>query len=866
MTERQRPLFSSAEDLEYQAQAAMQELSAVFDSLDPRSQAGAAVAVAIERFASLLRGARSLISRYRGVLNAAPDAIQLIDRMGNIVDVNHTACTMYGRRFEEMIGLNVTDLNPATTVEDVRQAWARLTVGQTDSVETTNQRSNGQVFPVEVRTNAFQEGNQKLLVALVRDTSERHAQEAERRRTQLSEHQARVDLQALIEAVDKGLIVAQPRGGLRSVNPAALRLLRGGGLPLRQFSSSVRRQWDLFDSNGKVLAWSALFNPKRWPKDARSVVVGLRHHSTSRLIWLSLTVVPQHHDDGALRQVIALFSDVTELKRAAESFEEVQRLGHIGTFEINFAAGESIWSEETHRLFESDARTAQQKFWAGHDLVHPDDLALVAAHLQRARLGESVRVDFRLKLSSGSTRWLSMHARPAVGHALEHQNVQGSLQDITDRQREQERWRLLAVRDPLTGLLNRTAFIDLANASARAGAPFAILYLDLDHFKVVNDLLGSEAGDRILMLAAKRFESGLLAAQAVARWSGDEFLALLGSAQSDIDALEGLATRLGAIFEDSFVVDGEAFRLSPSIGIAVYPEHGANAQALIRRAESAMLEAKRRGRNTFHFYHGGLGHEHDQRTLIEMHMRRALENNELDLVYLPKLDVQTQRLVGVEALLRWNCKALGLVPTDKFIPFAEATGDIVPIGAWVVRRALADLREWRLHGLDIETMAINVSHRQLISPGFTRMVRDALNENGITADSLEFEFTERVMIEDSPETLNTLGDLRRLGASLSIDDFGEGYSALGYLRTLPVQGLKISHNLMKAVPHAAVDTHLCEAIIALARRLDLSVTIEGVERHDQLAFVKAHGAHYAQGFLFSYPLSSIDLLARYGPS
>jgi EAL domain-containing protein (putative c-di-GMP-specific phosphodiesterase class I) len=246
-------------------------------------------------------------------------------------------------------------------------------------------------------------------------------------------------------------------------------------------------------------------------------------------------------------------------------------------------------------------------------------------------------------------------------------------------------------------------------------------------------------------------------------------------------------------------------------------------------------------------------------------LRRALDLGELRLVYQPKLDLATHRLVGVEALLRWHNKSLGNVAPDRFVPYAESTGDIVRIGEWVLKRALADLRLWRLSGLDLECVSVNVSYRQLINEGFERVVEEALRENALEPDSLELEFTERVLIDDAPETMNTLAHLRRMGVTLTIDDFGEGYSALGYLRRLPVQGLKLSHTFMRGVPNQATDTHLCQAIIALARNLDLSVTIEGVERHDQLAFVRQHGAQFGQGFLFAAPMEATALLTRYGP-
>lgn len=868
MSASRTPLDEAGLALEQRGRAALDELSQLFTRLDPRTDASLALAVAIERTGELLRIARALALRHRSVLDATPDPIQILDRSGRILDVNRTACEVYGYSREEFLALTVFDLNPSLERGQLEAAWQRMVIGEIDSVRTINRRKDGSLFPVEVRSSVYRDGNERLLVGLVRDLSEqeRQAQELECRAREALK--AQQEFQTLVAAIDKGLAIHDQSGTLRSLNPAGRRLLR---LPegIERIGPFLRDEWELLSEHGEPLQWSEYVQPQRWFGDSASRILGLRHRASNDLLWLSVTVVPQLDPvSGALEQTYALFSDVTELKRAAESFAEIQRLASIGSFEINLKTRQSLWSAQIHALLEiPPGPTPAELFEAAKRVTLPEDQPALRSALYRVgKQGETVDIDFRVRRADGGHRWVSLHARPALA-SRDHGGwvVSGTLQDITERQREQERLKRMAVQDPLTGLLNRTAFLELTGELMSREETVALLYLDLDRFKIVNDLVGSAAGDRILIAAAQRLTATQTGAAAIARWSGDEFIVAQTRAAADLDSMEQMAERLIAVFNQPFVVEGEEFLLTPSIGIAVHPDHGATPQLLVRNAESAMLEAKRRGRNTLHVFHGGLGRQHDERLAIETQLRRALDLGELKLMYQPKLELATQRLVGVEALLRWHNRSLGNVPPDRFVPYAESSGDIVRIGEWVLKRALADLRLWRLSGMDIECVSVNVSYRQLINEGFERLVEEALRENALEPDSLELEFTERVLIDDAPETMHTLAHLRRMGVTLTIDDFGEGYSALGYLRRLPVQGLKLSHTFMRGVPNHATDTHLCQAIIALARNLDLSVTIEGVERHDQLAFVRQHGAQYGQGFLFAAPMETSTLQARYGP-
>jgi EAL domain-containing protein (putative c-di-GMP-specific phosphodiesterase class I) len=313
----------------------------------------------------------------------------------------------------------------------------------------------------------------------------------------------------------------------------------------------------------------------------------------------------------------------------------------------------------------------------------------------------------------------------------------------------------------------------------------------------------------------------------------------------------------GATFQHA----GEEFALTVSVGIARFPEHGGDAEHLVRSADAAMFDAKRRGRNTWQSFDQQLAHGMGLRLQIESQLRLALDNHELRLHYQPQVSLVDQRIIGVEALLRWNNRQLGELMPDEFVDHAENSGEIVRIGAWVLREACRQLREWRDSGVPVPRMAVNVSFRQLLSGTLCQSVESALREFGLPGDALELEMTERLLIEDAADTMETFATLKALGLALTIDDFGEGYSSLNYLRRLPIDGIKISHTFMRGIPMQPAENAICEAIVRIAHSFGLEVVAEGVENEAQRRFLLKLGTPSAQGFLFSRPLPGADIPA-----
>src|SRR5690606_31209788 len=370
-----------------------------------------------------------------------------------------------------------------------------------------------------------------------------------------------------------------------------------------------------------------------------------------------------------------------------------------------------------------------------------------------------------------------------------------------------------------------------------------------DRFKLVNDVLGHAAGDSLLAAAANRLRRALGEEGLIARFGGDEFLVVCDC--DDAERPERLADAILAAFAVGFGFDKDEFVVTASIGIARSPQDGSDTQSLIQHADAAMYESKRRTRNGRLSYTPALAQSKRERLQFETQLRHAAENEEFKLVYQPQVDLRSGRTVGAEALIRWRNRSLGEMRPDHFIAQAEGTGDILRIGDWVLRAACLQAAAWRDAGLGIVRVAVNVSYRQLLGSDIAAAVRGLLQEFNLPGHALELEFTERVLIEDAPETQGSFEALRALGVSLTIDDFGEGYSALNYLRRLPIQGLKLSQLFVAGVPGNQSDVAVCRAVSGIARSLDLCLVAEGIEDEAQLRFLIELGVPVGQGFLFA---------------
>lgn len=458
---------------------------------------------------------------------------------------------------------------------------------------------------------------------------------------------------------------------------------------------------------------------------------------------------------------------------------------------------------------------------------------------------------------NGSGQFIPCEVRlvrlPALGRKL----VRASVTDISDRKRAEDQIRDLAYHDSLTGLPNRLLFSDrlgVAVAHAyRHHQNLAVLFLDLDRFKLVNDSLGHRIGDRLLRAVAERIKSCVREGDTVARLGGDEFTLLLPGISDLSDGVRA-AEKILASLRPPFRVDGRELFVTASMGMSFYPEGGQNVESLVKSADSAMYRAKEEGRDCFRLYIPGTIAQATERLTLENSLRRALEQDELVLHYQPVLDVETRSVQGVEALVRWRHPRRGPLPPGDFVPVAEVTGLIVPIGIWVLRAACAQAAEWRERGHRSLRMSVNISSRQFQQPDLVSEVARVLEETRLDPRALDLEITESCALTKVDRAIRVLQEIKRLGVGISLDDFGTGYSSLSYLRRLPIDVVKIDQSFVRDLTVDPDGAAVIHAVIAMAHSLNLRVVAEGVETDEQLAFLTAHDCDLMQGFLFSEPL------------
>ncbi|HRP98144.1 MAG TPA: EAL domain-containing protein [Rhodocyclaceae bacterium] len=514
-----------------------------------------------------------------------------------------------------------------------------------------------------------------------------------------------------------------------------------------------------------------------------------------------------------------------------------------------------------YRLEELRNRTPERHF-ADHEAFIAFGERMYAA----VAGGGVARLEERLKDRTGRMLWADVYAR-LLDPSRPEEGVVVLIEDISERKASEERIRYLAEHDALTGLPNRLRLHErLAQAiltAQREHRRLALLFIDLDHFKNINDTLGHHVGDQLLRVVAERIVQCVRATDTVSRPGGDEFTLLLPDIAGPDDAARVAEKVLDALARP-YSIDGRQLMISASVGIGLYPDDGADIAALMRSADLAMYHGKESGRNAYHFFRAEMNERVHERMALETALRRALKNGEFLLHYQPQIDSATRRIVGVEALLRWQDPEAGLVSPARFIPLAEETGLILPLGAWVLKEACRQNRAWQAAGLPALPVAVNISALQFRQRQFVELVADALAASGLTAACLELELTESIMMDAAERHLEVLEAIRDMGIRMAIDDFGTGYSSLAYLKRLPIDKLKIDQAFVRDVATDPDDAAIVGAIIGLARNMKLEVIAEGVESEAQLDFLRRGGCDQVQGYLFSPPLpaAAFELLWR----
>ena len=509
--------------------------------------------------------------------------------------------------------------------------------------------------------------------------------------------------------------------------------------------------------------------------------------------------------------------------------------------------------------------SAQNESDAGHPgpIDHLDWLA---------DAGIATTFSFALRLGSvvvGVAEFYSRERRHAEPQALVMaRSIVSQISHFLQRRQAEDNLHFLATHDALTGLPNRLMFrehLDELLARARADATaLHVLFIDLDRFKDVNDSLGHNVGDLLLRSVVARLHDALGHADMIARLGGDEFVVLVKQQSDGVAVAMETIDAIQAALAQPFAIGGSQLQVSASIGVSSFPGDGDDAQTLLKHADMAMYGAKQRGKNTYQMYMRQMSMSLHRRVEMEGQLRHAVENGEFTLAYQPRIDLHSNHCTGVEALLRWNNPALGAVAPSDFIPVAEETGAIVPIGAWVLREACRQAAEWRERGLGPIHVAVNLSARQFADPRLHESILDALEDAGLPGEFLELELTESMVMRHPEQAVRWLAAIKRTGVRLSIDDFGTGYSSLAYLNRFPIDTVKIDRSFIRNVPDSHSDTQITSAVIALGHSLGLSVIAEGAETQKQIDFLRQEGCDEVQGYFFSRPIPAADVEAFLG--
>ncbi len=611
----------------------------------------------------------------------------------------------------------------------------------------------------------------------------------------------------------------------------------------------------------------------------RAFEVGATSFITKPINYLLLTY--------RLQYLLRAQSTADQLRESEARLSRAQRLAKLGHWEWDPKHRITHCSDglrEICGLPPTQSRFSHRELLA---LVDPNDRRRVRSTIVAAIRGRrGYSVEHRIITPGGIERIIYQEAEIQIGDDRRFERICGIIQDITERRRAEQKIRYLAFFDSVTGLPNRAMLTQLLNqaltAAKRHDRYIAVLFLDLDHFKRINDTLGHDAGDALLQGVSKRLQSALrcsgdrkgssfeirdesgfagMGADVVTRLGGDEFVVLLTDLASPENGA-AVARRLGQSLAEPFSVKGKEITVTSSIGIAVYPIDGRDADTLLKNADAAMYDAKQNGRNCCQYFTHSLNDDAVRKLTLATSLRRAVQKGELFLQYQPRLELHSNKVVACEALLSWRHPDFGVISPEEFIPIAEETGLIMPIGEWVLKEACHQAARWGNDSLPGMKISINLSPVQFKQPDLAFQVRRILIKSRLNPELLELELTENLLLENSDICMKNLQEIAEMGVQISVDNFGTGYSSLSYLNRFPIKSLKIDQVFIKDISKNNGEEGLVGAIIALAHNLRLRAVAEGVECPEQLAFLSARGCDEAQGFLFARP-GSADEIAQW---
>ncbi len=786
---------------------------------------------------------------------------------GRLVDVNDAFVAIMGYAREEVLGRSSITLGLWAEPRERDRMMARVERdGKVRDFEYTFRTKTGALRTGLFSADLVQLQGEPCLLGLTNDISERkHAEEAMRE----SEERART----ILETIEDGYYELDTAGKLTACNPALERLL---GHPASRLVGSAYREF--VDAGNAARVERVLSEVYASGTPQRTEWVITRADGQSRGVEAS--VAPVRDGSGWIVGYRGMMRDATERLRTAQALRESEeryalaaRGSNDGLWDWDLARGAVYYSARWKAMlgYGGGDVGATLEDWLGR--VHPEDVERVRRELDDhlSSASDHFESEHRLLHRDGSYRWAlcrGVAERDAQGRAT---RMAGSLTDVSDRKWAEERLVHDALHDTLTGLPNRALFTTLLDRAVirlkrRRDTRFAVLFLDVDRFKNVNDSLGHMVGDQLLVEVARRLGACVRPEDTVARLGGDEFTILLEDIHDSADAIQ-VAERIQAEFISPVLVGSHEVFTSASIGIALSDVHYLRPEEVLRDADTAMYRAKSRGRARHEVFDADMHRTAVSLLRLETDLRRALERHEFGLAYQPVVSVATGRVSGLEALLRWHHPERGLVSPQEFIRVAEETGQIVPIGQWVLREACRQMHAWRAvtNGHPV-AVSVNLSPRQFGDPALVETVAGALADTGLPASGLRLEITESILMDHAEASVRLLTRLKELGVQVEVDDFGTGYSSLGYLHRFPLDALKVDRSFVNRVEVDAENREIVRTIVTLARNLSMAVVAEGVETEGQRAYLEGLGCDAMQGYLFAGPLEpgGVEALLKSG--
>ena len=917
--------------------------------------------------------------------NTSGEGLWKVDQSGRIIEVNDAYCHITGYARDEIIGAHLSEFDAIEQTPEAIAAHIRLIVERGyDRFETKHRHRDGHLIDIEVAIFFIPEMNH--FIAFLHDITGRKLAEDNLRHSEEMARKALDELQYQRYALDQHAIVAiaDVRGTITYVNEKFCKI------------SGYSRE-ELLGQNHRIC--NSGTHPKEFFREMyHTIAAGKVWHGEicnrakdGELYWVMTTIVPYLNDEGKPVQYIAIRADITErkltqieLQRNQDLLNEAQRLGQLGSWELDLASGKLRWTDEVYRIFELDPAQFSPSYEDFLNVIHPDDRDQVnQAYTQSLTDRQPYDIEHRLLVADGRIKWVREHCSSEFDASGKPLRSVGAVQDITGQHLVAEQLRIaaatfetqeaiaitdpdanilrvnqafevlsgysaeemigqnprilqsgrhdaaffqamwsallgtgkwageiwdkrkngeiypkwmtitavydeqhrvthyvavssdisqrklderkiyqLAFYDPLTGLPNRRLLMDRLHqamaVSMRNGRHGALLFLDLDHFKVINDTQGHATGDLLLIEVARRLQHCVREGDSVARLSGDEFVVVLeelshqqGEAATQAELV---AEKIRSELNQPYMLEDYECHTTPSIGVSLFRGHLDSMEDLLKHADVAMYQAKMAGRNAIRFFDPQTQAALEKRAAIEVDLRRALARQQFLLHYQVQVDSRG-KATGAEVLLRWKHPERGFVFPDQFIPLAEETGLIVPIGLWVLETACAQLNAWQHDALTRDlTLAVNVSAKQFHQADFVAQVQRVLLESGAKPSLLKLELTESTVLENVQDTITRMHEIKMLGVSFSMDDFGTGYSSLQYLKRLPLDQIKIDRSFVIDITSDPNDAAIVQAIIVMAEALGLNVIAEGVETEVQRDFLDKHGCHAFQGYLYSRPV------------